>query len=418
MAKQLVVIKGLERGRVIELANSEIIQLGCSQALPVENRFRDPNVARVHCEVQVEEGRVLLVDSGTSQGTYLNGKKIDKEELCAADVVRIGDTELKFLDGQVLAVAARPGTESSTVSSSTMLSADRLPELAGRTLAHFKLQVVIGSGHWGRVFKAVDKRSGGTVAVKVLRPEFTADADLVGQLGTALKAVAPLRHRNLLTHWGAGTAGRFAWIATDYVEGKSATQVMRRLRTSHQLDWRQAYTMGVHIGRALKAAHGYGLVHGNLTPNNLLMPDADEVAILGDLLQDHGLTTLLREPHGPIDERLDVIAYRSPERTADIADVDHRSDIYSLGACIYGLLTGRPPFEGYAGSEVVEKIRSQPPIAPRRIVSATPPPLETIILRAMAKRPEDRYPTAQALLQALENMGKKPEPLGENLDSL
>ncbi len=97
MAKQLVVISGLERGRSIPLGETDLVQIGCSQHLPIEHRFRDPLVARVHCEIQVQEGRAVLIDAGTIGGTLLNGQRITEEELKQSDIIRIGNTQIRFL---------------------------------------------------------------------------------------------------------------------------------------------------------------------------------------------------------------------------------------------------------------------------------------------------------------------------------
>jgi serine/threonine protein kinase len=415
MSKQLVVISGLERGRVMNLTDTDIIQLGCSQTLAVENRFRDPDVARVHCEVQVEGDRVTVIDAGTSHGTFLNGKRISREELKPSDVLRIGRTELKFLDD-----AFREGTpaESGMVTKSTTLPVSRLHELAGRTIAHFKLETVIGTGHWGRVFLAQDKRVNNPVTIKVLRPEFMGDADVVASFSNALKVVIPLRHRNLTTHFGAGKAGAFGWIASEHIEGKSATQLMRRLRVSNLLEWRHAFALAVHTGRALKATQQFGIVHGNITPHNILIRDKDKVAVLTDLLLEHSLFSLGKQANCPVDERLDVIAFQSPERTYGLLDVDARTDIYSLGACVYGVLTGRLPFEGQTGTEIIEHIRTAEPIKPRRVLPSTPPPFEAIILKMLAKRPCDRFQSAEELVDALDRLGKKPEAAQQGDGSL
>jgi serine/threonine-protein kinase len=390
------------------LADTDLIQLGCSQTLAVENRFRDPDVARVHCEVQVEGDRVTVIDAGTSLGTYLNGKRISREELKPSDVLRIGRTELKFMNDEYREAAP---AESGLVTKSTTLPASRLHELAGRTIAHFKLETVIGTGHWGRVFLAQDKRVSNPVAVKVLRPEFMADGDVVTSFSNGMKTVIPLRHRNLATHFGAGKAGAFGWIATEQIEGKSATQLMRRLRVSNLLEWRHAYALAVHLGRALKATQQQSIIHGNITPHNILIRDKDKVAVLTDLLLEHSLFSLGKQANCAVDERLDAIAFQSPERTYGLLDVDSRTDIYSLGACVYGVLTGRLPFEGQTGAEIIEQIRTAEPIKPRRVLPSTPPPFEAIVLKMMAKRACDRFQTAEELVDALDRLGKKPEPV-------
>src|SRR4051794_7424329 len=99
MGKQLVVISGLERGRILSLDVIDVLQLGCSQNLDVESRFRDPAVARVHCEVRVHGDTVEVMDASTPMGTFVNGKRIVKEDLRPGDVIRIGNTELRYVLG-------------------------------------------------------------------------------------------------------------------------------------------------------------------------------------------------------------------------------------------------------------------------------------------------------------------------------
>src|SRR5580692_11299294 len=96
MPMQLVTMTGLERGRVLPLRDGDVVQLGCSQNLDILTRFRDPQIARVHCEIQVQGQRVLLQDARTSNGTFVNGIRITEKELQPGDVVKIGQTEMRF----------------------------------------------------------------------------------------------------------------------------------------------------------------------------------------------------------------------------------------------------------------------------------------------------------------------------------
>src|SRR5947209_6670525 len=167
MPMQLVTMTGLERGRVLPLRDGDIVQLGCSQTLEILSRFRDPLVARVHCEIQVQGNRVLLQDARTPNGTFVNGIRITETELQPGDVVKIGHTEMRFQceEGEV-AAASRPAPE--TVANnpaldtaeqknqgtcyegkprpSTSASDEILTKLVGREFVYFKVEAVLGRG--------------------------------------------------------------------------------------------------------------------------------------------------------------------------------------------------------------------------------------------------------------------------------
>jgi hypothetical protein len=446
MGKQLVVISGLERGRVLKLDETDIVQLGCSQTLEIHARFRDPQVARVHCEVQVEGDRVIVIDADTPNGTYLNGKRIRQEELRPGDVIRIGNTELKYLTDagadpnsssatlrkleskpstgkpspgssfQVPALGSVPRQFDPGLSSAEMpaftsdspdaKSADRLSLLVGRTFAHYKVELALGIGHWGRVFRAQDIRAHHLVALKVLRPDFGADELTVQRFAQALRTVLPLRHPNLINHFGAGKAGPFCWISMEYCEGKSASQVIRRIASAGRLDWRYSYRVAVQLARALEFIHRHQVVHGNMTPQDVLIRGTEPQVKLGDLMLACTLKSLLVQPLGAPAQRKEDLAYLSPEATSEAADVDQRSDIYSAGAVVYALLTGHPPFEASSPADLIAKIRRAEPFKPRKLQPNVHAHFEETLLQMLAKRPEDRFQDATELVAQLERLGR------------
>jgi serine/threonine protein kinase len=429
MGKQLIVMSGLERGRVLPLQDSDIIQLGCSQNLEVLARFRDPDMARVHCEVQVQGDRVVVHDADTPNGTYLNGKRIVQEELHPGDVLRIGKTELKYLAGETYHPKAavqslvdlsdtcdKPAARSDTSNDlpviptkvtpqpKTKFTADQFGLLVGRSFAHFKLGPMIGTGQWGRVFKAQDLHAENSVAVKVLWPEFGDDPQAMRQLAVAVKSVLYIQHPNLVIYLGAGKAGPFPWIAMEFVQGKSLIQIIRRAQTTGRLDWRQSIRIGAEVGRALQAAHERQLRHGNITPQAILLRDSDKSAKLGGLLQAQALENYKGQPPGRLNEQSDDTAYMSPERTWGMLDVDIRSDIYSLGAILYALLTGRPPFEAGSQGEVVQQIRNDRPIPPKKYQLSIPTFYDQAIMKMLAKEPLERPQNPVELLSLLDKV--------------
>jgi serine/threonine protein kinase len=206
--------------------------------------------------------------------------------------------------------------------------------------------------------------------------------------------------------YGAGKTSGYCWAAMEYVEGESLTQVIQRIGVAGMLDWRHALRVAIHIGLALDYAHRRQIIHRNIAPPNILMRTADGAAKLGDLMLAKALEGGQGRQITRPGELLGDVNYMSPERTHSAADVDGRSDIYSLGATVYALLTGRPPFADMSLVETITKIRKVDPERPRKFQMGIPEAFEGVVLRMMAKRPEERYPTAADMLAELERVAR------------
>jgi serine/threonine protein kinase len=162
----------------------------------------------------------------------------------------------------------------------------------------------------------------------------------------------------------------------------------------------------MHLGRALQAAGELGIVHRNLTPANVLRRRVDGVCLLSDLMLAKALEGAQARDITAPGQLLGDVAYMSPERTRDSRDVDARSDLYSLGATLYALLTGRPPFASNVLPELIRQERNDLPAPPRSYQLGIHEPLEDVVLRMLAKRPADRYQTPAQLLADLDRIGK------------
>jgi serine/threonine protein kinase len=400
MLKQLVVIAGPDRGRAFPLKPGDTLLVGRSKA--TETRLTDPHVSRVHCQVEVEGDRVVVIDHESGGGTFVNGKKVTRQELQVGDVVKIGDTELRFQgEGTSEQTTVKPTAGKASVS-----PAERLTDLSGKTLLQFEVGPVLAKGQTAVVFRARDTKEEREVALKVLGPDFSENDAEVQRFIRAMKTMLPLRHPNLVTLYGAGKTGRYCWIAMEYVEGESATEMIQRIGTAGMLDWRNALRVAIHIARALDFAHGQQIIHRNVTPQNILVRASDKVTKLGDLMLAKALEGSLAQQITSPGELLGDVHYMSPERTRDTEQVDGRSDIYGLGATVYALLTGRPPFEGDNLPDTIGKIRRSEPVKPKKYQLSIPDLFEGTVLRMLAKRPEDRFQTAAALLTDLERVAK------------
>jgi serine/threonine-protein kinase len=216
----------------------------------------------------------------------------------------------------------------------------------------------------------------------------------------------PIHHPNIVELYAAGKTGPYCWLAMEYVEGENLTKVIERIGTVGMLDWRYAFRVAVHVGRALEAAFAHEVIHRNITPTNILMRTKDQVVKLSDLMLAKALCGSLARQITQPGELIGDIFYMSPERTRSDAEVDCRSDIYSLGATVYALLTAHPPFEGHSVPEVITNIRQAEPEKPKKYQLSIPDLLEGIVLRMLAKRPADRHQTPGDLLKDLDRVAK------------
>ena len=401
MAGQLQVTTGPDQGRSFPLSEGETLVIGRGKGTATQ--LRDPHVSRVHCEVKVEGGKCVLTDAGGARGTLVNGQRITRHELRAGDVIRIGETDLCLVE------EARAEEDTMVPPASPKRppqKAEPLRELVGTKLSQYEVQDVVAKGSSGTVFRAHDTQNNLVVALKVLWPEFSQDDEETARFVRAMKTMLPIRHPNLIALYNAGRTGSYCWMAMEYVEGESLTEVIKRIGTIGMLDWRNALRVAVHIGRALEAAHQHQVLHRNVTPANIMIRAADKVAKLGDLMLAKALEgTLARKITRP-GQLLGDVEYISPERTRGTGEVDIRSDIYSLGATVYALLTGRPPFEGDSLADTVELIREAEPIRPKKFQLSIPDQFEGIVLRMLAKRPADRFQTPSELLGDLARVAK------------
>jgi serine/threonine-protein kinase len=405
MAWRLRVIDGADQGKFFRLPEAGALSIGNSHK-HTDICLNDLYVARVHCHVAVADDRVMLTEDDPSRGIFIKGKKVTEQELQPGEVFRVGNSHLRLeIDDGTLPESGAEEVEPGRPAGLAPLPLDRLGELSGETLGHYVLGLPLGRGHHGVVFHAADQKTNQAVALKVLSAEFPADADEMRRFAQSVKRMLPLRHPHLVGVHGAGKTGPYCWIALEAVEGDSLAEVIAR---AGKPSWKQALRVAVHVSRALHFAHQHRLVHGNITPANILVRSNDKTVRLSDLLLSQALEGSRLQLARLEDKLLAELAYLAPEQTPGEGVVDCCTDMHSLGAVVYTLLTGRPPFEGKSPTEVLQKIRGAVPVRPREYHPAIPGPLEGVVLRMLAKRPEERFLTPAELLAEV-------EPLARNL---
>lgn len=400
MTKQLVVLSGPDEGRVFNLG-ADVFLLGRSRA--TESQLIDANVARVHCQVVPEGDGYQLVDFDSEGGTFVNGKQIERHPLQNGDLVRIGGTRMQYVDDRVPGApvasappgaAARPAT-------------DWVEQLAGQTFSGYQIGKPLARGRTGYVFHSNDPKRHIPVAIKVLRPEFGEDDKRVQHFVEAMKTVLPLKHPNLLKIYGAGKTGAHCWVAMEYIASDSLAAVISRIHQPGKIDWRAIVRVGVYLSRALDYAHERKLIHQNVTPQNVLVTKHPQDTKLIDLMLASAIEEDPTRPISAAGTPSDSLPYLAPERTdgpGAVADV--RTDIYSLGATLYAMFTGKPPFQGETVAELVEQIRLDSPARLATQGIDLPEAFEKLLRRSLAKRPNDRPASAAEVRKELETLAK------------
>lgn len=400
MLGYLRVMAGFDEGRIFNLFENQTVVIGRSENSATQ--LRDIRVSRLHCELRITPGQFLLVDSDSASGTFLNTERITEAELRSGDSIRVGSTVLEFHTGDLADaqnVVAAQKQERSLVAGATGLT--------GQILTHFKVGPVVAKGRTSTIYKALDQRDGKLVALKIMHPGFADDEEDLQRFIRSMTTALGLRHPNLVALQGAGKARSYCWISMEYIDGESLNRVIERFDNGGKLDWRYAMTVAVHVARALEAAHAQNIIHRNVMPENILVLRGNKiVAKLGDLMLAKALEGVNANPITRPGRLIGELTYMSPERISGSPMVDTRSDIYGLGATLYVLLTGQPPFAGKDLSDTLTMIRRRDPIPPKEFQADIPDSLQNAIMKMLAKHPEQRFQSPTELVRELGRISK------------
>ena len=264
-------------------------------------------------------------------------------------------------------------------------------ELGGR----YRVEARIGSGGMGEVYRGVDTVLDRTVAIKILLPQFARDANFVDRFRREAQAAARLNHPNLVGIYDSGADGETQFIVMEFIEGRTLEDFMS---SGGRFDVGHAVEVAEKICEALAYAHVAGVIHRDIKPANVMVTRQGEVKVM-----DFGIARIVAGPQTAPQTSavLGTAAYISPEQ-AQGQPVDGRSDIYSLGAVLYEMLTGRPPFTGDSPVAVAYKQVNESPVLPSIANPAVTPLLDAVLMRALAKNPANRYQTADEFRADLE----------------
>ncbi len=267
----------------------------------------------------------------------------------------------------------------------------------------YEILEVIGSGGMAVVYKALCHRLNRYVAVKVLKDEFACDIEFREHFRAESQAVAMLSHPNIVSVYDFSRDSDCQYIVMELLEGITLKQYMQK---KGALSWKEALHFATQIARALSHAHSKGIVHRDIKPQNIMVVKDGNIKVA-----DFGIAHLQNESNCEIPETMGSIHYISPEQVHG-DPVDARADIFSLGVVMYEMLTGRLPYDGDTVEAIAILHLSQMLTLPGDINPDIPVQLEDITLKAMAAEIDERYQSAEGLLNDLEAFRKNQALLG------
>jgi serine/threonine protein kinase len=271
-------------------------------------------------------------------------------------------------------------------------------DLVGRDIGTYRVRSLLGSGGMGQVYLAHDSKLDRPVALKLLAPELASDPDRLRRFLQEARAASSLNHPHILVIHDFGELDRRPFIVAEFVEGETLRERLRR----GPLPVRDTLAIAVQIAGALTAAHARGIVHRDIKPENVMVRPDGYVKVL-----DFGLAKLTRPETARVDSMvtqpgtiLGTPRYMSPEQARG-AEVDARTDVWSLGVMLYEMITGRPPFDGPTATDIVAAVLRSDPAPLEEYAPHAPKTLGRVVAQALAKEPRQRHASAGDLLAAL-----------------
>ncbi len=377
---KLKVIQGEHEGKEFPLGAKPLI-IGRRESNAVV--LQHAKVSRAHAEVGLKDGRGYVRDLKSSNGTYVNSLKLPADKprpLLPGDELRVGGTILRYFSGD----AALPSVE--------------IP-------GHEVLEVV-AEGGMGTIFRGRQLSMDREVAVKILNPEYSDRKEFVTRFIQEARSAGKLNHPNIIQVHTVGKAGENVYYFTmEMIKGANLAQ---RLADRSGLTPEVILDAALKVTDALDYAHERGVIHRDVKPDNIVISDTGEVK-----LADLGIAKIfeLEAEFGDRGKVLGTPHYMSPEQAAG-KPVDGRSDLYSLGATLYHVLSGNPVFDAEQSDEVMAMhLKAEyKPLA--QVSPETPAALCAVVDKLLARNPADRYQTAgdvrEALLAARAKLHEKP----------
>jgi serine/threonine protein kinase/Tol biopolymer transport system component len=300
------------------------------------------------------------------------------------------------------------------------LLAEDQPELSeGEQIGHYKVVSLLGVGGMGHVYLAEDAKLGRKVALKLLPTSYTRDGSRLRRFQQEARSASALNHPNILTIHELGEVGGRQFIATEFVEGETLREHLRR----GPLNLPETLDIAIQIAGALAAAHKAGIVHRDIKPENIMLRHDGYIKVL-----DFGLAKLT-EQHEPTSEAhaaknvnvssglvMGTVKYMSPEQAQGLP-VDPRSDIFSLGVVLYEMLAGHAPFHGESNSDLILSILTRDPAPIAEFVPNAAIEIQAVVNKALRKSVDRRYQSSSEMIVDLKAIARSLTLVTETTNS-
>src|SRR6266511_5035584 len=292
-----------------------------------------------------------------------------------------------------------------------MDTTDQSQAMGPRILAdRYEVGPLLGAGGMAEVYEGHDRLLARRVAVKVLLAQYAHDPAFLARFRREAQAAASLSHPNIVAVYDTGSEGDIWFIVMEYIAGRTLRDVIKAEGPAHPA---RAAEICADVASALAGAHARGVIHRDVKPGNVMLTADGKVKVM-----DFGIARASAVPS--ITQTAAVVGtvqYIAPEQAQGL-EADARSDLYALGCCLYEMLTGQVPFTGPTPVAIAYRHVREDPTPPRMLNPDVPVSLERVCLKAMAKRPEDRYQTALEMRQDLERVrAGQPVSVGVPLSS-
>src|SRR6266446_4516100 len=284
----------------------------------------------------------------------------------------------------------------------------------GTSLGRYEIRSKLGAGGMGEVYLARDTQLDRTVALKILSAEIARDQQRLYRFLQEARAASKLKSANVAHIYEIGEVEAHHFIAMEYVEGEPLNTKIG----GQPMEAPEVVTLGIQIARALDEAHSKGITHRDIKPQNIIVTSDAEVKMLDfglaklsgvpsetDLTPQSELATKVKTSPGIV---MGTVNYMSPEQSMG-REVDHRTDIFSLGVVLYEMATARVPFTGSSLTETIDRIAHAQPEAIARFNYNVPAELEMIIKKALRKNRDERYQSARDLVVDLRDLERELE---------
>lgn len=415
MSIRIVVIQGEQKGATLDLPEDREVVLG--RKSDCDLFLQDDLLSRYHCRLSFDgNGDLSIEDMQSRNGTYLNGVLLEKRSfLKRGDFISIGSHLLRCLNqndpwevpaNQVLCtrcgtVVPYPQPEPPYICYTCYkkyFQEDQQAAPPMRKFGPYEVHSLLGEGGVSSVYLALDTRTQKTIALKLLKTNSEA---YIRRFEREESIYRKLFHPNIIHLYDSGSVEDTLYIAMEYITGENLHEYVCRLGI---LSDAEALNIIHDISQGVANAHHLGVIHRDIKPGNIMISSEKGVKVLdfglAKSLESHSFDGLTKAGSG-----LGSLMYVSPEQLVNAKDVDERTDIYSLGATLYFMKTFSHPFSADTPAETMMKIR-QGDLDWTRLPASSHPGIEKILRCCLQVEPQNRYRTAEELIQSIENVQK------------